>query len=375
MSGARSIVLAAGGTGGHLFPAFALAEELGRRGVAVDLMTDMRGDRYGGGFPARTIYQVPSATLASRAPGDIARTVLTLARGTKIAFGMLKQAKPDAVIGFGGYPTYPPLVAARLRGIPTAIHEQNAVLGRANKMLAKRVTAVATSFEKTKFLDGGVAEKSVLTGNPVRKAVIDAASQDFETPLLGGIIRILIFGGSQGARFFSDTVPLALFALSDGIRTRLRVVQQAREEDLDRVREAYAEAGINAEVAPFFADLPARMATAHLVIGRAGASTVAELTVIGRPSILVPLPHALDNDQLNNARRLEESGGAWCIEQRNLSPERLADELEKLLRAPDALAAAAKAAKNAGRPDAVRNLADFALALAEGRRPGAGRTT
>jgi UDP-N-acetylglucosamine--N-acetylmuramyl-(pentapeptide) pyrophosphoryl-undecaprenol N-acetylglucosamine transferase len=374
MSGARSIVLAAGGTGGHLFPAFALAEELGRRGVAVDLMTDMRGDRYGGGFPARAIYQVPSATLASRAPADVAKTVLTLAQGTKVAFGMLKRVKPDAVIGFGGYPTYPPLVAARLRGIPTAIHEQNAVLGRANKMLAKRVTAVATSFDKTKFLEGSVAEKSVLTGNPVRKAVIDAAAQDFETPLLGGIIRILIFGGSQGARFFSDTVPLALFALSDGVRKRLRVVQQAREEDVDRVREAYAEAGINVEIAPFFADLPARMAAAHLVIGRAGASTVAELTVIGRPSILVPLPHALDNDQLNNARRLEESGGAWCIEQRNLSPERLADELEKLFRTPDALAAAAKAAKNAGRPDAVRNLADFALALAEGRRPGASRT-
>ncbi|HEY8193786.1 MAG TPA: glycosyltransferase, partial [Hyphomicrobium sp.] len=156
MSGARSIVLAAGGTGGHLFPAFALAEELGRRGVAVDLMTDMRGDRYGGGFPARAIYQVPSATLASRAPADVAKTVLTLAQGTKVAFGMLKRVKPDAVIGFGGYPTYPPLVAARLRGIPTAIHEQNAVLGRANKMLAKRVTAVATSFDKTKFLEGSV---------------------------------------------------------------------------------------------------------------------------------------------------------------------------------------------------------------------------
>ena len=178
---------------------------------------------------------------------------------------------------------------------------------------------------------------------------------------------------SQGARFFSDIVPLALFALPDTLRKRLRVVQQAREEDIERVRSAYLEAGIDADIAPFFTDLPARMADAHLVIGRAGASTVAELTAIGRPSILVPLPHALDNDQLNNARRLEETGGAWCIEQRNLSPERLADELEKLLKSPDTLAAAAKAAKNAGRPDAVRNLADFALALAEGRRPGGNR--
>jgi len=370
MSGIRSIMLAAGGTGGHLFPAFALAEELRRRGVAVDLMTDMRGDRYGGGFPARAVYQVPSATLASRAPRDIAKTMLTLGRGTGVAFGMLGRVRPNAIIGFGGYPTYPPLVAARLRGIPTAIHEQNAVLGRANKMLAKRVTAVATSFERTKFLDGSLAAKSVLTGNPVRKAVIEAASLGFLPPLPDSAIRILIFGGSQGARFFSDVVPLALFALPDTLRQRLRVVQQAREEDMERVREAYAEAGIKADIAPFFTDLPARMADAHLIIGRAGASTVAELAVIGRPSILVPLPHALDNDQLNNARRLEESGGAWCIEQRNLSPERLADELEKLLKDPDTLAAAAKAAKNAGRPDAVRNLADFALALAEGRRPG-----
>jgi UDP-N-acetylglucosamine--N-acetylmuramyl-(pentapeptide) pyrophosphoryl-undecaprenol N-acetylglucosamine transferase len=373
MSGVRSIMLAAGGTGGHLFPAFALAEELGRRGVAVDLMTDMRGDRYGGGFPARAVYQVPSATLRSRAPNDIAKTVLTLGRGTGVAFGMLGRVRPNAVIGFGGYPTYPPLVAARLRGIPTAIHEQNAVLGRANKMLAKRVTAVATSFERTKFLDGSLAAKSVLTGNPVRKAVIEAAGLGFLPPLPDSAIRVLIFGGSQGARFFSDVVPLALFALPDTLRQRLRVVQQAREEDIERVREAYAEAGIKADIAPFFTDLPARMADAHLIIGRAGASTVAELAVIGRPAILVPLPHALDNDQLNNARRLEESGGAWCIEQRNLSPERLADELEKLLKDPDTLAAAAKAAKNAGRPDAVRNLADFALALAEGRRPGGNR--
>jgi UDP-N-acetylglucosamine--N-acetylmuramyl-(pentapeptide) pyrophosphoryl-undecaprenol N-acetylglucosamine transferase len=373
MKGDKSIMLAAGGTGGHLFPAFALAEELGRRGVAVDLITDMRGDRYGGGFPARAIYQVPSATLASRAPGDVIETALTLARGTKAAFGILRKVRPAAVIGFGGYPTYPPLLAARLQGIPTAIHEQNAVLGRANKLLANGVNAIATSFERTKFLEGRLVGKAVLTGNPVRKAVIDAAARGYESATPDGVIRILIFGGSQGARFFSDTVPLALFALADSVRKRLRVVQQAREEDVDRVREAYIEAGISAEVAPFFADLPARMAAAHLVIARAGASTVAELTVIGRPSILVPLPHALDNDQLNNARRLAESGGAWCIEQRNLSPERLADEIQKLLQAPDALAAAARAAKTAGRPDAVRSLANFVLNLAEGRPPGAVR--
>jgi UDP-N-acetylglucosamine--N-acetylmuramyl-(pentapeptide) pyrophosphoryl-undecaprenol N-acetylglucosamine transferase len=235
------------------------------------------------------------------------------------------------------------------------------------------VTAIATSFERTKFLDGKLADKAVLTGNPVRQAVMDAAARPYEPPTADGVIRLLVFGGSQGARFFSDTMPLALFALPDHIRKRLRIVQQAREEDIGRVQEAYSEANISADIAAFFTDLPARMASAHLVIGRAGASTVAELTVMGRPSILVPLPHALDNDQLNNARRLAESGGAWCIEQRNLSPERLADELEKVLLAPNTLAAVAKAAKTAGRPDAVRNLADFTLALAEGRKSGTGR--
>ncbi len=259
----------------------------------------------------------------------------------------------------------PPLAAARLRGVPTAVHEQNAVLGRANRLLAKSVTAIATSFERTKFLDGALQAKSQFTGNPVRQAVVDAARRAFEAPQESGPINLLVFGGSQGARFFADTVPAALAPLSPQLKARLRVVQQARDEDLERVKSAYAQSGIAADVAPFFKDLPARMAAAHLVIGRAGASTVAELTVIGRPSILVPLPHALDNDQLNNARRLAESGGGWCIEQKDLSVERLTSEIERATAAPQALAAAAEAAKKAGKPDAVSRLADFVLALAE----------
>lgn len=369
MSEPISIMLAAGGTGGHLFPAFALAEELQRRGSTVDLITDMRGDRYGSGFPARTVYQVPSATLASRAAGDIARTSIALARGVKAAHGILGQARPAAVIGFGGYPTFPPVVAARLRGIPTALHEQNAVLGRANRMLAGRVTAIATSFEQTKFVDGALLAKTTLTGNPVRASVIAAAALDYLAPASVGDIRILVFGGSQGARYFADAAPPALSELPDAIRARLRVTQQARAEDIDRVRSTYAGANIDAEVSPFFQDLPDKMARAHLVIARAGASTVAELMVIGRPSILVPLPHAVDNDQLNNAMRLADAGGAWCIEQKRLTPERLADEIVRLVAAPDALAAAAAAAKSAGRPDAVTRLADFALQLAAAGKP------
>ena len=360
-----SVMLAAGGTGGHLFPAFALAEEMQRRGIAVDLITDMRGDRYGTGFPARNVYKVPAATLAGRSPVDAAKTALALAHGTKAAHKILGQVRPAVIVGFGGYPTFPPLMAARMRGIPTLLHEQNAVLGRANRMLAKRVTAIATSFERTKFLDGGLVAKSRFTGNPVRQSVITASAQPYVPPAADGAFHVLVFGGSQGARYFSETVPPALADLPPETKQRMRVTQQAREEDLAAVRAAYAASGISADVETFFKDLPDRMAKAHLVIGRAGASTVAELTVVGRPSILVPLPHALDNDQLNNAGRLAESGGGWCIEQKNLSPEQLAAEIQRLSGTPHALAAAAEAAKRAGRPDAVARLADLALELAK----------
>ncbi len=367
MTSPRSIVLAAGGTGGHLFPAFALAEELGRRGYAVDLATDMRGDRYGTGFPARATYQIPSSTLASKSPVAIAKTGITLTRGVMAARSLLKRLNPAAVIGFGGYPSFPPLLAARLLGIPTALHEQNAVLGRANKMLAKRVSVVATSFERTKFLDGDLALKARFTGNPVRDLVIKEAGQPYNPPVGDGPIKLLVFGGSQGARYFSEAVPPALELINDDLRRRLVVVQQAREEDLDAIRGSYAKAGISAEVSPFFKDLPHRMAQSHLVIARAGASSVAELAVLGRPSILVPLPHALDNDQLQNATRLAEAGGAWCFEQKNLSPERLALEIARICSEPGTLATAAAAAKSAGRPDAVARLADLVEDLAKSR--------
>ena len=354
-----SILLAAGGTGGHLFPAQALAEELARRAIAVDLVTDTRGDRYGSSFPARKVYQVPSATLAGASPLAMARTALLLARGLGAAFALLGRVKPKAVVGFGGYPTFPPLKAARLRGIPTILHEQNAVLGRANRMLAKGVTRIATSFERTRFLTPELQTKVRLTGNPVRSAVIDSARRPYWRPEPGDAIELVVFGGSQGARFFSETVPPALARLPAEVRQRLHVVQQARAEDVGKVLAAYRDAGIPADVAAFFADLPERLARAHLVIARSGASTIAELTVIGRPAILVPLPHALDNDQLQNAARLAESGAAWCIEQKDLSPERLSRDIGALLGDPDGLAAAAGAAKRLGRPDAVERLADL----------------
>lgn len=356
-------MLAAGGTGGHLFPAFALTEELGRRGIIVDLVTDLRGDRYGMGFPGRTIHKVPSATLGSRSPEAIAKTGMTLTKGIAAAYKLLGEVKPKAVIGFGGYPTFPPLLAAKMRGIPTALHEQNAVLGRANKMLAKRVSAIATSFENTKYLEGKALEKARFTGNPVRDVVIAQSARPYQPPQVGGPFNVVVFGGSQGARYFSDTVPQALLMLPPNFRSVLAIVQQCRDEDLERVHQAYAQGGINAQLGPFFPNLPELLAGAHLVIGRAGASTVAELTVLGRPSILVPLPHALDNDQLQNATRLAESGGAWCIEQKDLGPKQLSDYILGLYHAPDQLAAAAAAARLQGRPDAVVRLADLVVDL------------
>ncbi len=359
-------MLAAGGTGGHLFPAYALAEELGRRGFAVELATDMRGDRYGTGFPARAVHRIPAATLSGRSPIAAASTGLTLARGIRQAYRLMGEARPCVVVGFGGYPSFPPLVGAKLRGIATILHEQNAVLGRANRMLAKRVDRIATSFRDVEVGDARLLAKVLFTGNPVRQAVVEAAGREYSEPWINGPFNLLVFGGSQGARYFSDTVPIALASLPERQRTRLRVVQQAREEDLERTRAAYAQSGISADVQTFYRDLPERIANAHLVIGRAGASTVAELAVIGRPSILVPLPHALDNDQLRNATKLAESGGAWCIEQKELGPERLAAEIERLAGAPAELVQAAAAAKGEGRPDAVQRLADLVAELAGG---------
>jgi len=366
-----AIILAAGGTGGHLFPAFALAEELGRRAIAVDLVSDARAQRYGADFPARTIHHLPSATLQGRSLHAAAKTGATLLAGVAGALRLFRRLKPGLVVGFGGYPCFAPVVAARLLGVATLLHEQNAVLGRANRLLAAHVTAVATSFANTKYLKAGRRARVRHVGNPVRASVLQCADRPYDAPQAGDPFRLLVFGGSQGARAFSELLPPALARLTPAARDRLRVVQQCREEDLEAVKTAYQHQGLHAELASFFPRLPQQMAQAHLVIARAGASTVAELAVLGRPAILVPLPHAIDNDQRLNAMRLAESGGAWCIEQGDLSPERLAASLEDLMAAPERLAVAAAAAKRQGRPDAVQRLADLVEELIGNRRPGA----
>jgi UDP-N-acetylglucosamine--N-acetylmuramyl-(pentapeptide) pyrophosphoryl-undecaprenol N-acetylglucosamine transferase len=358
------VLLAAGGTGGHLFPAEALAAALARRGVTVDLATDHRAERYGKSFPARETHIVPSDTVRARNPISLARTALTLGHGLLRAYLMLRRIRPAAVVGFGGYPTLPSVGAATVLKIPTIIHEQNAVMGRANRQLAPRVTAIATSFAGVLDATPALAAKATRTGNPVRPAAIAASATPFVAPQADGLVRLLVFGGSQGARIMADIVPSAIERLDASLRVRLLLAQQARDEDLVRVREAYARMNVAAEVAPFFPDLPQRIAAAHLVVARSGASTVAELATIGRPSILVPLPGALDQDQFANAGVLEVAGGAIRLRQDDFTPARVAAEITALVSDPGRLVAMAQAAHGQGAPDAADRLADLVMTTA-----------
>ena len=357
------VVVAAGGTGGHLFPAEALTVALARRGILIDLATDERATRYGTEFPARATHVIPSATVRGRDPISLARTTFVLGWGAASAYSLLGRLKPAALIGFGGYPTIPPVLAATWRGIPTLIHEQNGVLGRANRFLSGRVRAIATSFPGVLNDQPQLKRKTTHTGNPVRSVVVAASAVPY-SPTAASPLRLLVFGGSQGARVMSDVVPSAIERLPGDLRARLRIEQQARDEDIARVRGIYGRLGVQADVAPFFPDLPARMAQAHLVVSRSGASTVAELAAIGRPAILVPLPHALDQDQLANASVLERAGAAICVKQEAFSPDWLASEIVRLAAAPERLAAMAAGARSAGATDAAERLADLVLKVA-----------
>jgi UDP-N-acetylglucosamine--N-acetylmuramyl-(pentapeptide) pyrophosphoryl-undecaprenol N-acetylglucosamine transferase len=358
------VLVAAGGTGGHLFPAEALGAALAKRNIPVALATDSRAAKLSGAFAAERVHVIPSATWRGRDPISLARTGATLAYGLGKAFFLYGRAKPSVVVGFGGYPTVPPVMAASLRGIPTLIHEQNGVMGRANKFLAGRVSVIATGFAGVTDHDPALKAKTTCTGNPVRPAVVAAASAAFETPEPDGAFRLLVFGGSQGARVMADVVPDAIARLEPHLLMRLKIVQQAREEDLPRVRDAYARAGVQSFVSPFFSDLPVRMAASHLVVSRSGASTVAELAAIGRPSILVPLPHALDQDQNANAKVLENAGGAIRLAQVDFTPDRLAAEIASLASDPARITAMAKGAKSAGALDAADQLAELVIRTA-----------
>lgn len=356
--------LAAGGTGGHLFPAQALAEELLRNGHAVSLVTDDRARGIGNVFPVNSVHVIHSASLAFNQPLALPRQLWKLASGYFASRALLAHARPAAVVGFGGYPSLPPVLAAVHLGIPTVIHEQNAVLGRANRFLATRTAALATSFAHVAGIPAGARSKVQLSGNPVREIVRIASRRPYQPPGVGGRIRILVFGGSQGARFFSDMVPRALELLPLKVRSRLHVSQQCRREDVEEVRSLYQSAGIETVVSSFFADLPNLMAQSHLIVCRAGASTIAELGVIGRPAVLVPLPGAIDNDQLANARSFTGGGAGVVVEQKDAEINAFCTLLQELLLYPKRLKEAAAAAQLHGRPDAAQRLAALVESVA-----------
>ena len=364
MSDRPLIMLAAGGTGGHLFPAEALGVALMKRGARVRLMTDSRAVRYGGLFTRDMMDVVPSETVRGRTPWALAYTGVMLAAGGAMALALLLRQKPKAVVGFGGYPTLPPLMAAKLLGIPTVIHDSNAVLGRANRLLSTRVSAIATSLPGVLDRDPALAGKATVTGTPMRPAILAAAAVPFASPDAAGPLRLLVTGGSQGARIMADIVPPAIERLEPALWRRLVLVQQVREEDMTRVRAVYDRLKIEAELAPFFTDLPARLASSHLVVSRSGAGTVAELAAIGRPSILVPLPGAIDQDQFANAGVLEKAAGAIRIAQTEFTPDRLAVEISALAADPARLTTMAKSARTVGRLDAAERLADLAAKVA-----------
>lgn len=359
------ILLAAGGTGGHLFPAEALAHALAARGVDVELMTDERALAYGGSFPANAMHCIPAATPRGGSLIDRARAVARLAYGTAQAAALLRAIRPRAIIGFGGYPTVPPLLAASFLKIPSVLHESNGVMGKANRFLASHVDRIAAGLPNLAVAPSQQG-KVVVTGNPVRPTVLEAARLPYPG-FEDGLFRLLVTGGSQGARVMADIVPEAIAALSADRRARIRLVQQTRAEDMERVGAIYACANVAVEIAPFFADLPQRMAQAHFVISRAGASTVSELAVIGRPALLVPLPHALDQDQAANAGFLQEAGAAETVRQSDFTPAFLSARLAALIDAPQELARRAEAAKRVGVPDAAERLADLILNVAQGR--------
>lgn len=365
---AGTIALAAGGTGGHLFPAQALAEELVARGYDVQLITDERVAEYGKSFPASAIHIVPSATITAAKPLKVPGQAWTLMKGVLKARTVLQRMKPKAIIGFGGYPSLTPLLAAGTLRIPSCIHDQNAVMGRANRLLANRVDRIASSFPTLMKLPESAKSKLVFTGNPVRAVVIDVQRSKYPALGEGGVFKLLVFGGSQGARFFAEFMPRVVAALASDMRGQLHVTQQCRPEDLEAVRSSYLQAGLAFELQPFFMDMPKRIAECHLVFCRSGASTIAELGVVGRPAVMVPLPHALDNDQLRNAESFAAAGAGWVKPQADLNAPDFAAFLGGLIRSPDQLKAAAEAALSHGKPDAAQRLADVAVELAVGRR-------
>jgi UDP-N-acetylglucosamine--N-acetylmuramyl-(pentapeptide) pyrophosphoryl-undecaprenol N-acetylglucosamine transferase len=358
-SASRHFVLAAGGTGGHLIPAFALAVELERRGHHVALITDGRGATIPGKPASLTAHILPAGRLSGYNPLNWIKGVRAIAEGRRMALRLFDSFQPAAVVGFGGYPAFPALLAAGTANIPVIIHEQNAVLGRVNRLLASRADAIATAYHQVGRLAEKHAGKVHLVGNPVRDDVLALRDRPYPAFTNEGLLRILVTGGSQGARVLSEVVPDGLAMLQTALRLRLQVTQQCRAEDIAAVRSRYAGHDIPAELGTYFKDMSERLADTHLFIGRAGASTVAELTAVGRPAILVPLPIATDDHQTANALEMVAAGGARAIKQDKFTSAELAKQIQAMAQHPETLANAAHAAWNCGYPNATSDLADL----------------
>ena len=354
----RHFVLAAGGTGGHLIPAFALATELNRRGHHVALITDARGDAIPGKPDFLAAHVIPVGRFGKNPLGWF-KALRAVLEGRAMARRLFGSFQPSAVIGFGGYPSLPALLAATGSDIPTVVHEQNAVLGRVNRFLSGRVDAIATAYPDVERLKSSHEIKAHLVGNPVRAEVLHLRDEDYPPLPEDGLLRVLVTGGSQGARVMSEVVPDGLSMLPPAIRLRLQVTQQCRPEDLERVRERYRSHDIPAELGTYFEDMAHRLADAHLFIGRAGASTIAELTAVGRPAILVPLPIATDDHQAANTREIVKAGGARMIRQERFTAKELAKQIMALADDGEGMQNAAHAAWNCGRPEAAKDLADL----------------
>ena len=363
-----NITLAAGGTGGHLVPAHALGAELKRRGHGVMLVTDERGARIPGLFEDVPTHILPAGRLGG-GPIGWAKAFFSVMAGRREARALYREFTPDAVVGFGGYPAFPALLAANSLGIPTILHEQNAVLGRVNRLLSGSARAIATAYAEVDRLKPSLARKVELVGNPVRESVARLGTMPFPEFDETAPLKILITGGSQGATVLGSVVPDALGMLPPKLRHRLQVVQQCRADDIEAVRNRYAALNIPAELLTYIEDMPDRLSEAHLVIARAGASTIAELTAAGRPAILVPLPIATDDHQTANAREMARAGGARMIPQDEFTPEVLSTQIEAIAGDPQALSNAAERALSVGRPHATRDLADLVERIAGGAAP------
>ncbi|MBT4935084.1 MAG: undecaprenyldiphospho-muramoylpentapeptide beta-N-acetylglucosaminyltransferase [Rhodospirillaceae bacterium] len=361
----KLVVLAAGGTGGHVFPAEALATEMTGRGFKLSLITDRRGDAYGGALGSIETHRVRAGGIAGKSISALLRSGPELAFGTLQARFLLKKMRPRAVVGFGGYASVPTMLAATFGGCKTVIHEQNAVLGRANRLLASRVKRIATSFEGTRSVPDSAMAKVIQTGMPVRQTLTAVRGTAYPELNDSSEINILVLGGSQGANILSEVIPEAIGRLDADLRARLSITQQCRPEDLEAARANYRQLSIKAELESFFDDIPERLAATHLLISRAGASSVAEAMTVGRPAILVPYPHAVDDHQTFNAHALDDAGGGWLMAQETFTPEALAERLSSLLHTPRVLTRAAACARTAGRPDAVVRLADTICELIE----------